>query len=90
MIVLRAIVALAVIVSAAAAAYGLLVDRSGAQIAITTAALVVLAILTVAASLEAFAGFCLGCWMFARLMRLGVIPEDVCEECNDISRRLAA
>lgn len=56
----------------------------------STAALVVLAILTVAASLEAFAGFCLGCWMFARLMRLGVIPEDVCEECNDISRRLAA
>lgn len=56
----------------------------------STAALVVLAVLTVAASLEAFVGFCLGCWMFARLMRLGVIPEDVCEECNDISRRLAA
>jgi hypothetical protein len=56
----------------------------------STAALVVLAILTVAASLEAFVGFCLGCWMFARLMRWGLIPEDVCEDCNDISRRLAA
>ena len=55
-----------------------------------TAALVVLGILTVAASLEAFVGFCLGCWMFSKLMRLGVIPDDVCEECNDISRRLAA
>jgi hypothetical protein len=56
----------------------------------STAALVVLGILTIAASLEAFVGFCLGCWMFARLMRFGLIPEDVCEECNDISRRLAA
>lgn len=56
----------------------------------STAALVVIGILTIAASLEAFLGFCLGCWMFARLMRWGLIPEDVCEECNDISRRLAA
>ncbi|MFM7059706.1 MAG: DUF4395 domain-containing protein [Actinomycetes bacterium] len=55
-----------------------------------TAALVVLVVLTVAASLEAFVGFCLGCWMFGRLMRAGLIPDDVCEECNDISRRLAA
>lgn len=54
------------------------------------AALVVIAVLTVAASLEAFAGFCLGCWMFARLMRVGLIPEAVCEDCADISRRIAA
>lgn len=39
-----------------------------------------------AASLEAFAGFCLGCWMFGLLMRLGVIPESVCEACADIGR----
>lgn len=51
MIVLRALVALAVIGSAAAAAYGLLIDRSGAQIAITTAALVVLGISTLVAGL---------------------------------------
>lgn len=44
--------------------------------------------LTVAASLEAFAGFCLGCLIFGWLMRLGVIPESVCHECNDISARL--
>jgi hypothetical protein len=43
-----------------------------------------------AASLEAFAGFCLGCVVFNRLMRWGVIPDDVCEDCNDISRRLVA
>ena len=46
-----------------------------------TAASVVLGLLLVAASLEAFAGFCLGCWLFARLMRLGIIPEAVCERC---------
>lgn len=45
--------------------------------------------LVVAASLEAFAGFCLGCWIFARLMRVGVIPEEVCEACADIERRPA-
>ena len=50
----------------------------------------VLVVLTVAASLEAFAGFCLGCWMFGHLMRLGIVPESVCEDCADISRRLAA
>jgi len=56
----------------------------------TTVATVLVAAILVAASLEAFAGFCLGCWVFARLMRIGVIPESVCEECNDISGRLAA
>ena len=45
---------------------------------------------TVAATLEAVLGFCLGCRVFAGLMRLGLIPEAVCEECADISGRLAA
>jgi hypothetical protein len=48
---------------------------------------VVLAVLVVAASLEAFVGFCLGCQVFAVLMRTGVIPARVCEECNDIWAR---
>jgi hypothetical protein len=52
------------------------------------AARIVIAMLTVAASLEAFLGDCLGCKMFAILMRLGLIPEEVCAECNDISLRL--
>lgn len=54
------------------------------------AAQVVLGILIVAASLEAFLGLCLGCKAFAVLMRLGVIPEDVCEDCNDIWSRVPA
>lgn len=48
-----------------------------------------IAAIAVAASLEAFAGFCLGCKVFAMLMRLGIIPETVCEACADISRRRA-
>jgi hypothetical protein len=45
------------------------------------AAYVVLGLLVAAAGLEAFAGFCLGCQVFAVLMRLGVIPAEVCERC---------
>lgn len=48
------------------------------------AAEVVLGMLLVAASLEAFVGLCLGCKVFALLMRVGLIPESVCERCNDI------
>ena len=49
---------------------------------------IVLGLLVVAASLEAFAGYCLGCKAFAILMRVGVVPAEVCEACNDIwSRR---
>ena len=51
---------------------------------------VVLAILLVPASLEAFAGFCVGCQIFGWLMRIGLIPESVCVECADISRRVSA
>jgi hypothetical protein len=48
------------------------------------AAQVVLVLLTTAAVLEAGFGLCLGCHAFAALMRLGVIPEEVCERCNDL------
>ena len=48
------------------------------------AAYVVLGALVVAASLEAFAGYCLGCKIFALLMRAGIIPPEVCERCNDV------
>lgn len=51
------------------------------------AAQVVLGLLVVAASLEAFVGLCLGCRIFAVLMRIGIIPESVCEACRDLSLR---
>lgn len=44
-------------------------------------AYVVLAMVVFAASLEAFFAFCLGCKIFALLIRSGVIPEQVCERC---------
>ncbi len=56
----------------------------------TTAALVLVAMITVAATLESVFAFCLGCTMFAGLMRLGVIPESVCEDCNNIWARIPA
>jgi hypothetical protein len=53
------------------------------------AAYIVLGLLAVAATLESVFAICLGCLIFARLMRLGVIPADVCEECNNIWGRSA-
>ena len=52
------------------------------------AARVVYAALILAAFLESVFALCLGCKVFALLMRVGVIPDQVCAECNDIwSRR---
>jgi hypothetical protein len=48
------------------------------------AAQIVLALLAVAALLESALGLCLGCKAFAVLMRLGVVPPEVCERCNNI------
>lgn len=45
----------------------------------------VLSVLVLFAGLEAFAGFCMGCYVFAMLMRLGVIPASVCESCSKLS-----
>ena len=56
----------------------------------TTAADVLLAMVLVAATLESVFAYCVGCKLFALLMRAGVIPEDVCEECNNIWGRAAA
>jgi Domain of unknown function (DUF4395) len=54
-----------------------------------TAADVVLGMLVVAAGLESIFAYCLGCKVFALLMRAGLIPETVCAECADISGRLS-
>jgi hypothetical protein len=44
-------------------------------------------VMVVFPALESLAGVCVGCIVFGWLMRLGVIPESVCLECADISRR---
>jgi len=56
----------------------------------STAAQLVIAALIVAAFLEAAFAICLGCIAFSFLMKLGVIPQSVCESCNDISLRVFA
>ncbi|HZC74004.1 MAG TPA: DUF4395 domain-containing protein [Jatrophihabitans sp.] len=51
------------------------------------AALVVLGLVVVAATLESVFAFCIGCAIFAGLMRAGVIPDRICAECANISLR---
>jgi len=61
---------------------------AGAGLGWSTLATVLLAMLVVAATLESVFALCLGCQVFALLMRAGVIPESTCEACADIwSRR---
>jgi hypothetical protein len=48
------------------------------------AAYVLLGAIAVAATLESVFAFCLGCAIFGVLMRWGVIPDQVCDRCNDI------
>lgn len=52
-----------------------------------TVAVILMLGLLVAASLEAFVGFCVGCAIFGVLMKTGIVPASVCEACQDISRR---
>jgi hypothetical protein len=51
------------------------------------AAWVVLGALAGAASLESFAGYCIGCQIFGLLMRWGLFPESACRSCADLTRR---
>lgn len=46
-----------------------------------------IAMLVVFATMESVLGFCVGCKVFSLLMRAGVIPDVVCEECADLSLR---
>jgi len=53
------------------------------------AAYIVLGLVIVAATLESVFAICLGCIIYARLMRIGVIPVEICVECNEIWNRPA-
>lgn len=50
-----------------------------------TVPVVLVAMIAAAATLEAVFALCLGCKAFALLIRMGVIPQTVCERCNDLS-----
>lgn len=51
---------------------------------------VLLGVMIVASGLESIFAYCIGCKVFAGLMRLGWVPEETCEACNNISLRAAA
>lgn len=50
---------------------------------------VLLGLMILAAGLESIFAYCVGCKIFAGLMRLGLVPEETCAACADISLRLA-
>lgn len=52
-----------------------------------TATWVIGVVMVVFPALEAVFALCVGCKVFAVLMRLGVIPELVCLDCSDITQR---
>lgn len=51
---------------------------------LSTVTYALLGALVLAATLESVFAWCLGCQIFAVLMRVGVIPADVCVACSDI------
>jgi Domain of unknown function (DUF4395) len=43
--------------------------------------------MVVASGLESIFAYCLGCRIFSLLMRAGLVPEAICAECADLTRR---
>jgi hypothetical protein len=46
-----------------------------------------LVLIVIAAGLESGLGLCLGCVIFGWLMRIGVISDEICQECNTVGLR---
>lgn len=57
---------------------------SSVALAVTVALTVVMVVFPL---LEAALGLCVGCVIFGRLMAWGLVPEEVCLDCADITRR---
>jgi len=75
----------AVMTVAATALWALsLVTGSSAALA---AVVVIGVVMVLFPALESIFGICVGCILFSGLMRLGLIPEEVCLECADITGR---
>ena len=57
----------------------------GPGLGLDDAAYAVLGLLVFAATLESVFAFCIGCKLFALLMRAGIIPASVCERCVSVA-----
>jgi hypothetical protein len=75
--------AIGAVMSLTAVALALGLDADGAAWVVTGA-------LATAAFLEAAFALCLGCELFAVLMRIGLVPRETCERCADLWARPAA
>ena len=53
----------------------------------TTPAWLLATLMVIFPALEAFFGLCVGCRLFALGMRAGLVPQQVCLDCADITRR---
>ena len=51
------------------------------------AVVVIGAVMVAFPALEAILGLCVGCRVFTVLMKLGLVPDEICLECADISLR---
>jgi Domain of unknown function (DUF4395) len=71
-----------------AQAMGFVMSTTAAVLALgfgyRTAGFVLTGLIVVAATLESGFGLCLGCKVFAVLMRVGVVRAEVCERCHNI------
>ena len=73
--------AIGTVISTAALVFGLILGHH----AVADDLLILLAVAT---GLESIFAICLGCHIFALLMRAGLVPDEVCAECTDISLQL--
>src|SRR6476469_2974760 len=55
----------------------------------TTPVVAIGVVMVIFPALESLGGVCVGCTVFGWLMRAGLIPDSVCVECADITRRAA-
>jgi hypothetical protein len=74
-----------------AQAIGAALTSAGAVVALLahddTVVIVLLALVIAASALESIFALCVGCRLFAGLMRAGLIPQSVCAECANVALR---
>ena len=63
------------------------VGSVGVLLGLSSLSTAVLVVMAVFATLESALGICVGCKIFAVLMRWGFVPQEVCAACNDITLR---